>query len=198
MLRPLRPAFRDFAAMLIGAVLCVPAAARAQGMPQLNFSNPLTVDQVAWGAAIFVIFFLLCWKWGLPLVANVLDERSATIAADLDRARGGKAQADAAADEMTRTVAKARADAQGAINAAVDAAKRDAAARSAELDQRLETQLREAESRIAEARGAAMRALRQVAAETASSMIVRLTGNPADPARIEGAIGVAIAARGEL
>jgi F-type H+-transporting ATPase subunit b len=195
--RPVMPPLRP-AALLVAIVLCVPAVARAAGMPQLDFSNPLTVDQVGWGAVIFVIFFLLCWKWGLPLVSNVLVERASAIAADLDRAHAGKAEADAASAEMTQAVARARAEAQGAINAAVEAAKRDAAARSAELDQRLEAQLQQAEQRIAEARGAAMRALRQVATETAGTMVARLTGHPPEPGQVDQAVGAAIAARGDL
>ena len=31
----------------------------AQGMPQLDFANPLTLSQVVWGAIIFIVFLLL-------------------------------------------------------------------------------------------------------------------------------------------
>ncbi len=186
------------AASLAAIVLLIaPASAMAQGMPQLNFKNPLTLDQVGWGAVIFLIFFLLCWLWGLPQVSRVLEQRASAIAADLEAARSVKSEADAAIAEMTEAIAHARAEAQGAINAAVDKAKQESAARASTLNERLETQLREAEQRIAAARSAAMRALRQVATDAAGTVIARLTGSPPDPARVERAVGAALAVRGQ-
>jgi hypothetical protein len=40
-----------------------------------------------------------------------------------------------------------------------------------------------------------MRALREVATETAANVIGRLTGAPPDQARLDGAVGAALAAR---
>ncbi|HET6185074.1 MAG TPA: F0F1 ATP synthase subunit B [Acetobacteraceae bacterium] len=178
-------------------LLLMPTAAFAEGMPQLNFSNPLTVDQVGWGAVIFLILFLLCWRWALPKVASVLEQRAHTIAADLDTARAAKAEADRAIAEMNTAIARARADAQAAINAAVEKAKQEAAARSATLNERLEAQLKEAEGRIAAAQASAMRALRAVAIDAADTLIARLTGTAPDAARVERAVSTLLAARGQ-
>ena len=41
-----------------------------------------------------------------------------------------------------------------------------------------------------------MGALRQVATETAATVVTRLTGAAPDPSRLDGAIGSALAARG--
>jgi F-type H+-transporting ATPase subunit b len=179
------------------ALLLMPSAAMAEGMPQLNFNNPLTLDQVGWGALIFLILFLLCWKWALPKVGSVLEQRASAIAADLDTARAAKAEADGAIAELDQAIAKARAEAQGAINAAVEKSKAEAAVRSAALNERLEAQLRESEQRIAAAQGAAMAALRTVAAEAAATLIARLTGSAPDQARVQSAVGAALAARGQ-
>lgn len=157
-------------------LLMLPAAAHAAGMPQLDFSTPLTVSQVVWGAIIFVVLYILLSRGGLPLVASVLDERAAKIAKDLDEARAAKARADAGMTEADQATAKARAEAQAAINAALDVAKQEAAAQSEVLNARLEKQLQESEAQIAQARAAAMTALRQVATETAATVVVRLTG----------------------
>ncbi len=186
---------RITAALLV--LLGMPAAAMAQGMPQLDFANPLTIDQVWWGAIIFVVFFLLCWRWGLPQVGSVLQRRAASIAADLDTARALKAEADRAAAETTQATARARAEAQAAINAALDKVKQQGAAQAAELNARLETQLRDAEQRIDAARQGAMRALRQVATDTAATVILRLTGATPEPDRLQRAVGAALAARGQ-
>jgi F-type H+-transporting ATPase subunit b len=183
---------------LAAGLLSLPAAARAaEGMPQLEFGNPLTISQVVWGAVIFLALYLVFANWGLPRVASVLEERDARINGDLDAARQAKANADAAVAELTDATQKARAEAQAAINAAVEQAKKEAGERSHALNERLEAQLREAERRIAGARNAAVGALRQVATETATLVVGRLTGRPPDQQAIEGAVGAALAARSQ-
>ncbi len=177
------------------ALPSLPAAALAAGMPQLDFANPLTLDQVGWGAVIFLIFFLLCWLWGLPQVSRVLDQRAGAIAADLGAAQSVKVEADTAVRDMTETTARARAESQAAINAAVDKAKQETAGRAAALDAQLEARLQESEQRIAAARGAAVGAVRSVATEAASALIARLTSTQPDPVRVERAVGAALAAR---
>jgi F-type H+-transporting ATPase subunit b len=182
--------------VLACVALAMPATAMAAGMPQLDFKNPLTTSQVVWGALIFIVFYILFSRWGLPQVAEVLDQRTNTIAADLEAARAGKARVDAAAAEADEATARARGDAQAAINAATAKARAEAAAKAAELNEHLEAQLASAEQRIAEARTAAMGALRQVATETAQVVVNRLTGRPPDNAAIDRAVGQALAARG--
>jgi F-type H+-transporting ATPase subunit b len=184
-------------AALVFAALCAPGMAMAaEGMPQLDFANPLTTSQVVWGAIIFIVLYILVSRWALPQVSRVLDQRAATLEADLEAAHAMKAKSTDAVAKLTATIARARSEAQAAINAAVDRAKQEAAAQAAVLNERLEAQLREAEERIAQARGSAMSALRQVATETATTVIQRLTGTAPDTRAVEGAVGGALAARG--
>lgn len=183
-------------AIIAALAFALPAIAMAAGMPQLDFKNPLTTSQVIWGAVIFIVFYILFSRWGLPQVAGVLDQRTNTIAADLEAARAGKSRVDAAAAEADEATARARAEAQAAINAATEKARAEAATKAAELNERLEAQLASAEQRIAEARAAAMGALRQVATDTAQVVVNRLTSAAPDNAAIDRAIGQALAARG--
>ena len=175
----------------------LPAAAMAEGMPQLDFANPLTTWQVYWGAAIFIVLYVLLSRVGLPKVGAVIEERAVKIAADLEAAKGQKAQADAAVADLTATIQRSRAEAQGEINQAVDQAKKAAAQQAATLNARLESQLKAAETRINEARSAAMSALHQVATDTATTVISRLTGTTPDPRRVDGAVAAALTARGQ-
>ena len=177
------------------AVAFLPGAALAQGMPQLDFTTPLTTSQVVWGALIFVLLYVLLTRWALPRVSEVLDQRAAAIESDLDTARMAKLKADAAVAEMNETVGQARSQAQTAINSAVEHAKQEAAARSAALNQRLEAQLQAAEQQIGQARSSAMSALKQVASETAATVIQRLTGAAPDMQAVDGAVSAALAAR---
>ncbi len=177
-------------------LLALPTAAMAEGMPQLDFKTPLTTSQVVWGAIIFVVLYIMLSRTGLPLVASVLEERATKIAKDLDEARAAKARADDGMREADEATAKARAESQAAINAALDEAKTAAAAQAEVLNARLEKQLQESETQIAQARASAMSALRQVATETAATVVTRLTGREPDAGRLDSAIGSALTARG--
>ena len=174
----------------------LPAAAMAEGMPQLDFKTPLTLSQVVWGAIIFIVLYILLSRTGLPMVASVLEERAAKIAKDLDEARAAKASADAGMAQAEQATAKARSESQAAINTALEEAKKAAAAQAEVLNARLEKQLQDSETQIGQARASAMSALRQVATETAATVVTRLTGTAPDADRLNNAIGSALSARG--
>lgn len=180
------------------AVLAVSAAnARAEGMPQLDFANPLTLAQIIWLAIIFLVLYLLLSRWALPQVAGVLELRATTIATDLDAARRAKAEADAAVAEHTKATREAHAGAQGEIAQAVAAAKAEADKEAAALNARLDAQIAEAEQRIARARAAAMGALQQVASETALDVVRRLTGTAISDGAVNQAVAGVLAARAQ-
>jgi F-type H+-transporting ATPase subunit b len=171
-------------------------AATAETMPQLDFGNKLLTAQVVWGALIFVLFYLLASRWGLPQVASVLELRSQTIARDLDQARDAREAAKLAAAELAQTRRQASAQSQAALAEAARKAKEEAAALAADQEARLAQQLSDAEAQIAQARGAAMAALRQVATETAHAVVARVAGGAADESRVSDAVGRVLAERG--
>ena len=177
-------------------LLALPAAAMAEGMPQLDFNNPLTTSQVVWMVVIFAILYQLLSRWALPQVAEVLEARAVSIGRDLEAAQQAKTESDAAVASLTAASHKAQAAAHAEIANAVAAAKEITAAQSVRLHARLDAQLAEAERRIDAARAAAMRALRQVAAETAEVMVTRLTGQPASASAAQAAVDAVIASRG--
>jgi F-type H+-transporting ATPase subunit b len=190
----MRPAAGLGAALLFFASSAMAEEAK-KGMPQLDFHNPLTISQVVWLAIIFLALYLLLSRWALPQVAEVLDSRARSIAADLDAARGAKQAADAAIAELTEATRTAQAGARSQIAEAVEQAKAAAASQSAALDARIETQLAAAETQIAAARAAALGALREVATEATTVLVGRLTGAAADSASVDSAVGAALAAR---
>ena len=165
-------------------------------MPQLQFSNPLLIAQVVWGALIFVGFYLAVSRWGLPRVGAILENRERTIGQDLEQARLAKQNADHAVAELTAARSRAYAESQAAVAGAAQKAKEEAAARAAEVNARLDRQLAEAESQIAAARAGAMGALREVAADTAEAMVTRLTGRSANTTDVANAVGDALGRRG--
>ena len=163
-------------------------------MPQLDFSNPLIIAQIIWLLIIFGALYYMLAAYALPRVESVLEDRAARIAADLEAAQLLKAEADAAIVAHREATTKARAEAQSAIAAAMQQAQAEAAARSEALNARLNRQIAEAEARIAASRDVAMGALRQVASETATSLVAKLSGR-ADAAAVDAAVGRALATR---
>jgi F-type H+-transporting ATPase subunit b len=183
-------------APVAATLAALPGLALAEGMPQLDFANPLTTYQVIWGAVIFVVLYILASRSALPRVAVVLEERAKRIAGDLETAKDAKARADAGIAAAAQATATARSEAQAAINAALSSAKEAAGARAAEETARLDQQLKEAEGQIAAARAAALEAMPTVATETAVTLITRLTGVAPEMGRLHDAIAAAMASRG--
>ena len=165
-------------------------------MPQIDFANPLTLNQVAWMALIFLALYLALSRWALPQVADVIEARGARIAADLAVARESKARADQAVAELLDATKRAHAEAQGAIAEAIALARAEAnnQARAANAD--LDARLAAAERQIEAARAQAVGALRGIASETAATIVSRLTGVAADVALLDRAVDQAIANAG--
>lgn len=182
-------------AIVAALLLLAPVAARAEGMPQLEFGNPLLTSQVVWGVVIFAILYVVTARFALPQVSSVLEERAAHIASDLEAARAAKLSADGAVAELTEATRDAHAGAQAEIAQALEAAKARAAVQSAEANARLDTQIAESEQRIDTARKGALAALGQVAGDTAHAVVGRLAGATVPAGTIDRAVAVALAAR---
>ncbi|MBP0446530.1 F0F1 ATP synthase subunit B' [Roseomonas sp. SSH11] len=163
-------------------------------MPQLDFGNPLMISQVVWLLIIFGVLVFLCYQFLLPPVAEVLENRRARIAADLDAARDARAEAEAAEAGRRDSTARARAEAQASVAAAAQAAQAESAARAEALAERLNKQITEAEARIGAARDAAMGALREVATDATEALVQRLSGVQ-DKAAVQAAVQRELAAR---
>jgi F-type H+-transporting ATPase subunit b len=178
------------------ALVLVAGSARAEGMPQLEFGNPLLVAQVIWGAVIFAVFYFVVSRRGLPKVAAILAMREQTIGDDLEQARLAKDKADRAIADLNEARRRAYAESQAALNDATTKAKAAAAEQAATLNARLDRQLKESEAQIAAARNQAMGSLRGITTETAGAIIARVTGRAADHGRVQAAVGTLLAERG--
>lgn len=144
-------------------------------MPQLDFANPLMMSKLVWLLIIFCLLYYVLKTYALPGVASVLDERAARITADLNAARDAQSAGEAALAELRASSAAARAEAHAAISAAMVEAQLAAAKQATEINERLSAQVAQAEAQVRAARDQAMGALRQVAGETATAMLVRLS-----------------------
>ncbi|MEI6158978.1 MAG: F0F1 ATP synthase subunit B' [Roseococcus sp.] len=144
-------------------------------MPQLDLANPMMTSMLVWLLIIFGALYYVLKNYALPEVASVLEARAALIASDLNAARDAQAAGEAALAELRASTAAARAEAQAAISAAMVEAQTKAAEQAAEINARLAAQVAQAEQQVRAARDQAMGALREVAGETATAMLNRLS-----------------------
>ncbi len=118
----------------------------------------------------------------LPRVASIFAERSKRISDDLAAANRFKEQSEAANAAYLKSLADARARAQGIANATREEQSAQAAATNKKLEAQLHEKLAAAEQSIAATRTAAMGNVASIAAETASAIVERLIGTaPAHP-----------------
>lgn len=66
---------------------------------------------IIWSAVAFVIILFVVWKYALPRLGAMLDERSALIEGNIEKAAEAKAEADAALEEYRAQLADARGEA---------------------------------------------------------------------------------------
>lgn len=167
------------------AAVVVPATARAEGLPQLDPGH--YTSQVIWLVISFLLLYVLMWRVALPRVSRVLEERQDRIEGNLERAESIKGEAEIAAEAYDKAAADARAHAQAVTAEMRDKLAADAAARHAELAEKLAGQVAEAEGRILEAKKQALANLRELAVDVARTATQRLTGEAVD-SRVAGRI----------
>jgi F-type H+-transporting ATPase subunit b len=152
------------------------------------FDSSTFPSQLVWFAIAFGFLYWYMSKRGLPRLGAVIDGRKARIARDLDDATAMQQRADAAAAAHERTLAEARAKAQGLAQAARDAAAADAQAKRTALEDELAAKLAAAEREIAGTRAGAMANVAEVARDAAAAIVERLAGRAADPAAVAAAV----------
>jgi F-type H+-transporting ATPase subunit b len=140
----------------------------------------------------FVALYLIVSKIALPRVGGVLDKRQNTIDGDLAEAQRLKDESNNAlkAYESELAAARSRAQAIGAetrekLNAASEAERKT-------LEDRLATQLADAEKTIASTREAAMSNVRGIATEAAAAIVQRLTGIAPDGTSLGQAVDASL------
>lgn len=185
--------------LVLPALLFTPAVALAagqssEGMPQLDFGNPLLLAQVVWLLFIFGGLYFILARSVLPRVDAVIEARESRIAADLEAAQRAKEEADRAIETFRDATRRARAEAQAKVAEAVARAEAEQNARTDAILARFNESLREADRRITEARNRAMGALGEVATDTATALVQKLAGR-ADRARIAALVQAEIDAR---
>jgi len=157
------------------------------GMPQLK--TEYWPGQIAWLLIIFAVFFVIVAKVFAPRLRKVIDQRGETIAEDLANARANRDEAEAQAKQAAAETAAAHVAAKKLAAEAVARSNAEIAAVQAEEDKKLNARLSEADARIRAARDEAMSHVRDIATDTASALVEKLTGKAATAAAMKSALG---------
>ena len=152
------------------------------------FNSSTFPSQLFWLVIAFGFLYWYMSTRALPKIGQVIEDRRARIARDLDDATVMQQKADAATAAHERTLADARAKAHAMAQAARDQAAAEAAAKRKALDNELAARLAEAEKRIAATRAQAMTNVSAIARDAAGAIVERLGGRPPDAKTIAAAV----------
>lgn len=149
-------------------------------MPQLELAT--YASQIFWLILCFGLLYFYMLKGPLPVLREVLNNRQQRISSDLKKAEALKAEAEAAQEDFTSVISKARQDASVLLHEALTKAAAEEAARSAKIEQNFQHQYKESEHRMLELRKKMLQEAATVAADAAVLIVEKLTGQKIDPA----------------
>ena len=144
------------------------------------------------GLGFVLVILLLVWKGAPGMIAKLLDQRAAVIAAELAEARRLREEAVALLAEYQRKSASAEAEAQSIVTEARADAARFAEESRTNLTAQIARRAQAAQDKIAQAEAAAMNEIRALAADAAVNAAQKLIAARLDEKRagslIEGSI----------
>lgn len=162
-------------------------------MPQLDPAS--FISQVFWLLVTFVALYLIMWRFVLPKIGDLLQERQERIDDDLQRAEGLRDDAAKALEAYEKAIAEGREKAQAVLRAAAEKSAAEAAERSAALVARLTEESDAAEQRINAARDEALGNVQAVAAEVARAATSRLIDADVPENDAQNAVAAAVRER---
>ena len=134
-------------------------------------------SQIFWLVIFFGLLYLLMSKVALPRMASVLSNRHKAIESDLSKASALKHETEAAIQHYEKSLADARANAQGIATETRSKIAAEIETERSALEKTLSAKLAEADTRIHASKAKAMQDVHEVAAETAAEIVSELTGH---------------------
>ena len=162
------------------------AEAASGGMPQ--FAIETWVGQVFWLFLTFGVMYFILSKFILPKIGQGLTDRGDRIADDLDEASRMQQQASQAQADYEQALADAKAKAHNIAETTRKSVDEEIAAEAEATDTQFARKQAEADERIRKIKTAALGKIDDVAGDTVSEIISKLTGVKTTPARVKSAI----------
>jgi F-type H+-transporting ATPase subunit b len=160
------------------------------------FATETYASQLLWFAIAFGLLYYVMSRIALPRIAAVMENRSERIAADLAEAEKLRAESEAAGAAYEKSLNDARAKAKTIAQEMRDALSAESDAKRKALEAELHQRLAVAETTIASRTQDAMASVRGIAADTATAIVERLTGQAPERRSIDAALDRALAGQG--
>ena len=143
-------------------------------MPQMEFADYM--PQVVWLVITFATLYVLMAKLALPRITDILETRQRHLEHDLELSEKLRDEAQATLAEYDAAIVSARAETESLLAKARESIQTETQERIAELNGRLESEIRESDARIRHAMSQAMDELVVVAGNSARAAVERLAG----------------------
>lgn len=163
--------------------------AASGGLPQFDFST--WGSQIFWLIITFGVLYFALSRFILPRLGAAITERGDRIADDLDAAARMQREAEEAGENYEQQLADARAKAHNISATTRTSVEAEIAAEMATADAELDRQQAAADSRIAGIRAEAMKNVDNIATETATEILDKLSGLKPTAAKLKAAFSKA-------
>jgi F-type H+-transporting ATPase subunit b len=165
-----------------------PTEAGAHGGAFPPFASETFAAQLLWLAIAFGLLYYVMSRVALPRVAAVMENRSQRIANDLAEAERLRSESEAAGAAYENALNDARIKAKAIAQERREALTAESEAKRKALELELHERLVVAEKTIGAKTEEAMASVRGIAADTATAIVERLTGQAPDRAKVEAAL----------
>jgi F-type H+-transporting ATPase subunit b len=145
-------------------------------MPQINQLPDIFFSQLFWLAVVFGIIYFWIGRGMVPKIQSVVEDRDKKIADDLAAAQRAREQAEASEEAYRERINASRSEAMKVAQDAKHQAALDTEKRLKAVDEKIGKKVAEAEAMIRKAAETARAELEPVAAEAASELVSKLTG----------------------
>ncbi len=162
----------------------------SSGLPQLDFDT--FPSQIFWLVVCLVVLYFLMTKIALPRIATVLEERADAIADDLDKAEEFKQKAEEAEAAYDAALQAAREKAQEIAAETREKIQKDLEAAMEKADAEIAARTAEGEKRIAEIRDSSIAAVNEVAKETAVAIVESIIPGSVDADVVKAAVSTRV------
>jgi F-type H+-transporting ATPase subunit b len=160
--------------MLAAETAEVAHEAKKSGLPQLNVQD--FAPQLIWLAITFGLLYFIMKRVALPRVGEVIEARRDRIKSDLDAAERLKVETDQALSAYEKALADARAKATGIAKETRAKLAADTDKEKAKVEAQISSKLADAEARIAATKSSALSSVADIAADTATAVLSKITG----------------------
>ncbi|HEX7929808.1 MAG TPA: ATPase [Sphingomicrobium sp.] len=145
-------------------------------MPQINQLPVIFFSQLFWLAVVFGIIYFWIGRGMVPKIQSVVEDRDKKIADDLAAAQRAREEAEASEEAYRERIDASRSEAMKVAQEAKHQAALDTEKRLKAVDEKIGKKIADAEAKIRKAAEAARAELEPVAAEAASDLVSKLTG----------------------